>query len=666
MDGVVGRGTVLAGRYQLTEARPCELPGVSEWTAMDQILVRAVVVRTFPIGGAGPALDAARRAALVSDSRLVRVLDVGSDDTVGYVITEQVSGPTLAQLVAREPLSADQARAVVGEAASALEVARRRGVHHLALRPSALAVSDDGRVLVSGLALDATLLAYRGGDARTTSRTDAADLVRVMYAAITGHWPGPLATSGGLPTAPEVDGVPVPPAELVPGVPADLNTLCTVTLGRDDDGPLSPADLVSELEPWGEIRVQGRPRLAVPAPEPESTTTGTGQVVRQSVRTAFTGPSSTVNRPGTPPPAAPVRSGSSPVVPGSLAGAVAGAGIHAGPVASWAPDGPSSPAGDDSATPAMGVPAFPPEPASPAPAPAPAPIQGPVPAPPYTPGASPFPPAAAGARPAGLPPRVPPPGPLGAGPGGPAAPASYAAQYPTAEPDPFDFGRMDDEPPRRRTGMAIAIVVVGLLVVVAIGFAAKALFTGKDSSGNPGAAATTSGQSPSGGPSGSASAGPSSSAPSSSPSATARPGATPVIAGITSIDQGDSDGEHEEDVGKAIDGNPGTYWYTMTYKRDDFAGFKTAVGLKLTLKEPATVRTVTLHANLDGGKVEVHAGDSPDPTQGAVLASGSMSANTVLTLDPVSTGTSLIVWITQLPPTPDGQFRAEIAEITLG
>ena len=99
MDGVIGRGTLLSGRYELTDPRPCDLPGTTEWRATDQILGRPVVVRAFPAADAGPALDAARRAALVADPRLVRVLDVGSDEGAGYVITELVPGPTLALLV---------------------------------------------------------------------------------------------------------------------------------------------------------------------------------------------------------------------------------------------------------------------------------------------------------------------------------------------------------------------------------------------------------------------------------------------------------------------------------------------------------------------------------------------------------------------------------------
>ena len=48
-------------------------------------------------------------------------------------------------------------------------------------------------------------------------------------------------------------GDPIAPAEISPGVPNDLDTLCTVTLGPNDDGPHSPAELVRELEPWGTI-----------------------------------------------------------------------------------------------------------------------------------------------------------------------------------------------------------------------------------------------------------------------------------------------------------------------------------------------------------------------------------------------------------------------------
>jgi len=321
----VGRGTVLAGRYRVVDPLPSDLDGVSVWYATDQILDRPVRVRVLQSGAVAPALDAARRAALVTDPRLVRVLDVGMHEGVGYVVSEQITGASLAQLVERGALTPDQARAVVGEAAAALEVARRRGVHHLALRPSVVHVSADGRVLVSGLAIDAALLDTAHGDARATSRTDTVDLVRLLYTGLTGLWPAGRddVRTTSVPLAPVLDGAPVAPAEVVAGVPNDLDTLCAVTLGPHEDGPHTPGELVHELEPWGEIRV-GRPAddpdgragtavAAAPVPDadPERPTAPV-RVARQSVRSAFDELPAGATRPGTPPPASPSRSSSFP------------------------------------------------------------------------------------------------------------------------------------------------------------------------------------------------------------------------------------------------------------------------------------------------------------------------------------------------------------------
>ncbi|HEY3436092.1 MAG TPA: lipid II flippase MurJ, partial [Actinotalea sp.] len=262
----VGRGTLLAGRYRLEDPRPSDLPGVTAWAARDQILDRPVRALILSGDRVNQAQDAARRAALVSDPRLLRVLDVGTHEGVPYTVTEPLSGHDLAELTANGPLSPDLARAVIGEAAVALEVARRRGVHHLALRPSTVRVTPDGRVVVSGLAMDGELAGQGLGDARSTTRADTVGLVALLYLCLTGHWPAPAgAQQGGTSAAPVLDGVVVPPAELRPGVPNDLDTLCAVTLGPHDDGPHSPAELVRELEPWGEIDAAAVAALVRPA-----------------------------------------------------------------------------------------------------------------------------------------------------------------------------------------------------------------------------------------------------------------------------------------------------------------------------------------------------------------------------------------------------------------
>ena len=589
----VVRGTVLAGRYRVLEPLPSDLPGSSLWTAGDQILDRTVHVRVLPVGST-VALDAARRAALVTDPRLVRVLDVGTHEGLGYVVTEQVAGRSLGRLAQRGPLTADQARAVVGEAAGALEVARRRGVHHLALRPSTVHVGDDGRVMVSGLALDAAVLGTSARDARLTSRSDAVGLVRLLYAALTGSWPvDPSAaeTPGpdALPPAPTRDGVPVPPAELVPGVPNDLDTLCAVTLGPHEDGPHTPGELVDELEPWGEIRPTG----LVDGPPPPWDDRGAGasgpaagafaagaaagglagaagsraeasaeddqhdtqpvQVHRQSVRNAFETPSTGTNRPGTPPPASPVRT---------------------------------------SAFGTQSLPAFPPrEPVS--------------------------------------------------------------QQLPTGE-TPFVFedvvrSRGDEVRQRRFDPTGLVLAIVAVLVLIGVVFAGKELFASIEHHGSSPRQTTT------------GTTGPTST---TKPRQTTPPpaAATPVIASATTYDAGDSDGEHQELVNKAIDGDLKTAWYTMTYKRPDFAGFKDGVALTVTLKEPATVSKVTLVTKSEGGAISVRAGDPDKPRGGTELASGPVSGTTTYTLSKPTTLSSITIWISSLPQT-GGQNRLEVYEV---
>ncbi|ROS26243.1 murein biosynthesis integral membrane protein MurJ [Cellulomonas sp. PhB150] len=592
---VVGRGAVLSGRYRVVQPAESDLPGATAWQATDQILDRPVRVHVLSSGHISQGLDGARRAALVTDARLVRVLDVGTHEGHGYVVSEQVTGPSLADLLARGPLTADQARAIAGEAAAALEVARRRGVHHLALRPSSLHVTDDGRIVVSGLGLDAGLLGIVARDAHTTTRADTVGLVRVLYAALTGHWPAdPSLPSFGvdLPEAPTVDGLPVPPAELVADVPGDLDTLCAVTLGPNDDGPHSPGELVRELEPWGAIRavqVATGPVPVVAAPEAPAVPadddfdvddmedTAPIAVQRESIRTSYDAqpPPAGVNRPGTPPPAAPTRT--------SAFGA-AGAVGAAATARAWNDEPPGDP--------------------SPAPEPAPTLVGG------------------------------------------------------------FDFDRIveeqeyDTEPRRRFNPTALVLVLVGIAVVIGVVFAFKALFSSLDT-GAPAPSPSTST---------SASPEPTSdepSSPSPEPSSPAESTVPPVIGSATSVDPSDDDGEHEEAVDRAFDGDPSTYWYTMTYKRADFAGFKNGVGYVMKLEDPTTVHTVTLHANGSGGHVEIRATGKSDPSGGKLLAEGEFGSEVTFTLDPATETEELTLWITELPTASDGSFRLELNEIEL-
>lgn len=644
MEDVVGRGTVLAGRYRVLQPMGSDLEGSSAWKATDQILDRPVHVRILSSENAPQALDAARRAALVSDPRLVRILDVGNHEGISYVVTEQVSGPSLGELVARGPLTSDQARSIVGEAAAALEVARRRGVHHLALRPSVLHLTPEGRLVISGLALDGALLGHGVGDAAATTRADAVGLVRLLYTALTGLWPAGDSgiVAAHLRAAPEVDGVPTPPADLVPGVRPDLDTLCAVTLGAHDDGPSSPAELIRELEPWGEIRTVGlldataaldRTQLQQPVPDAPAEADATarlpmpGLVQRQSVRSAFNDqPSAGTGRPGTPPPAHPRGRGAFPPPANDTGAAV------------WPAS--AAPAADATRVQRPAVP----QPGSVPP--------GSVPPATAAHGSAPDsrPPAGqarqhpvGGAQ--GQPPRVPPP------------------SVPTS---PFDFsGEADDDETvttRRFDPTKLVLIVVAAVLVIGVVIALTSLFSPVDNrSEEPGAApeaSTSASEQPSESPSDQ-----SSPSPSPSKSAQADTGEPPVIASATTFDPSGGDGEHEEAVGKAIDGDMATFWPTRWYNNATFGGAKDGLGFILTLDGTATVSSVNLQlsATQGGGNVEIRSGSVTGP----VLASGPMSADTSLELSTPTSTDTIVLWFTELPPDTNGKYSIQLNEVTL-
>jgi hypothetical protein len=141
-------------------------------------------------------------------------------------------------------------------------------------------------------------------------------------------------------------------------------------------------------------------------------------------------------------------------------------------------------------------------------------------------------------------------------------------------------------------------------------------------------------------------------------------GVPPVIASAQMIDPppGGDNNEHPEVAPLAIDGDPTTAWYSRTYASPTY-GMKSGVGYAVTFAEPSTVTTVTLLVNGTGGSVEVRATDPSTPTEGTVLASGSLSAQTVLTLSAPTATQHIVLWFPALPQNPEGANRIELLEV---
>jgi hypothetical protein len=628
----VAPGTLLVARYRLDEQLPSDLSDVTAFSAHDQILDRSVRISVVSGAHVAEALDSARRAALVVDPRLTRVLDVGSEGDVAYVVTEQYPGITLSEVVAGGIVDPQQARAIVGEASAALEVARRRGVHHLALRPDAVRV-DGGRVVVTGLGLDAGVAGHDQRDAERTSRADAVGLVALLYYAMTARWAGPSLDVGWIdrnaihPLPAQRDGHGVLALSAVrPDVPGELDALCAHTFagttgGAEEwtgpvagDGPPSPADVVGALEPWGEVSVVAAlPTFVQP------TTPATG-VSRQSVRSAFDGTTSAP--PGTPPPAPPVRR--PPTGRIHRVGEVPGS---AGPAAAYAAAG--APTAATAAVPAPTAQYAPHAPASYAP-----PVPQPPPA--YETAATQV--QYAQQAPTDAQPPVPPAG---------------DAPHAWSEPAP------DRRGPRRFNATPLVLVLVLALVVGGVVWAVGTAFDAF------GPAIEASEQEPSSGEASPPAEGEGDTGGQEAPPAS---DVRPVIAGGQALDPegdatGNNDGEHPEMVTLAFDGQPETSWISRAYKTPQFGGLRSGIGFAINLEQTAPVSTIVIDTNVNGGNVEIRATSPDSPTEGEVLASGPLSPGAEFTFEQPVEADSIVLWFTELPQNATGEYRAEINEI---
>lgn len=261
----IDTGKVLGGRYALEELLARRDDTLDYWSAHDQTLDRLVAVTVLPATGehedmAHAVLDGARRTAGVDDPRLVRVLDVGLDDGVCWIVEEGLSEAiSLASLVAERPLPAEEARRIVGEASSGLESARRRGLHHLYLNPHAVLRTREGSVKISGVGVASAIEQTDEISAVEASAIDTSDLLSLLYTGLTGRWPGE-EIEALRPARRLADGTLPAPSEVVGGVPGDLDALCRAVFGAESDrtrSPNTPGELAKVLAPWPSEVVHG-------------------------------------------------------------------------------------------------------------------------------------------------------------------------------------------------------------------------------------------------------------------------------------------------------------------------------------------------------------------------------------------------------------------------
>jgi hypothetical protein len=236
-------GTRLAGRYRLVD-QVSSGTGWTYWKATDETLARSVTVLTFATGfpRIAETVTAARAASRLGDPRFSQVFDVEDGEELAYVVLEWVAAESLLDMLSEGPLDPARAAALMVEAARAIAGAHNIGLAHLRLDPACLHWTAGGGVKIVGLGIDAALA---GSDPKTLTvpgegtddpeLVDTQDLARLLYAALTGYWPGQPESAGLvpgplqaarpalLPPAPENGSGLCTPRQVSAGVPAGVD-----------------------------------------------------------------------------------------------------------------------------------------------------------------------------------------------------------------------------------------------------------------------------------------------------------------------------------------------------------------------------------------------------------------------------------------------------------
>ncbi len=280
------------GRYTIEREVGRGAMGVV-WVALDPVLGRRVAIKQLhaadALGDPAALTRFEREAVALARLRhpaIVRVHEVGRAAGGPFLVLDLVEGETLQDRLDRAgPLPAREAAEIAASLADALEHAHAAGVLHRDLKPANVLLDPDQgpRLTDFGLARDLTeqrerltrtghllgtpaFMAPEQADGRAhevDERSDVYGLAATLYALLTGRPPFGLGAEGLLAVLEQVmETAPVPPRQLVRGLPAALDRIVLQGLAkrRDERYPTAAA-LGQDLRRFlrGE-RVQARSR----------------------------------------------------------------------------------------------------------------------------------------------------------------------------------------------------------------------------------------------------------------------------------------------------------------------------------------------------------------------------------------------------------------------
>jgi serine/threonine protein kinase len=214
-----------------------------------------------------------RKRASSAKYRTPPLHDMGIDESSStpYLVMEYVEGQPLERMLDKGSIPFPRACAWIGDVASALSLAHRKGIIHGDVKPANILISDDGRIKLTDFGM--ARLASR--DMKDTpllgtpaywcpeqilgkpqdARSDIFSLGVVLYEMITGNRPFDADSLQGM-CARIMSSTPLPPSQTNPSLPAGLNELVLACMEKDPARRRASAeDLADDLYPFARRKV---------------------------------------------------------------------------------------------------------------------------------------------------------------------------------------------------------------------------------------------------------------------------------------------------------------------------------------------------------------------------------------------------------------------------
>ncbi len=195
----------------------------------------------------------AKAVAAIEHSNIVKIFEIGEHDGLPYFSLEYLSGGSLATKIGGKPQPVDEAARIVEVLARAMDVAHQHKVIHRDLKPGNVLVAADGTVKItdfglvkrlegdSGQTRSGSILGTpsymapeqaRGENQTVGPAADQYALGAILYELLTGR--PPFQGTSALDTLDMVrTREPVPPSQLQPKTPRDLETICLKCLEKE-------------------------------------------------------------------------------------------------------------------------------------------------------------------------------------------------------------------------------------------------------------------------------------------------------------------------------------------------------------------------------------------------------------------------------------------------